>query len=108
MGSQKVDMKPSYLNLCDEVVSVLKNNLHAKAILLYGSYAQNLQDEHSDYDLLILLKEIPFPSDRKNAYEKIPHAKVIEIAPRAVQTSNGWDNSWSPINDKLLLQGKRM
>ena len=92
----------------DKVISVLADNLRVQAILLYGSYAQNLQDEHSDYDLLVLLKEIPPPSDRKSAYEKIPHAKVIEIAPSAVREKNGWDNSWSPVNDEFLVQGKRV
>lgn len=92
----------------DAVISVLINNLHVQAILLYGSYAQNLQDKYSDFDLLVLLKEIPLPADRKSAYEKIPYAKVIDIAPRVVQENNGWDNSWSPINDKLQVQGKRV
>lgn len=92
----------------DEVVSVLKKNLHAEAVLLYGSYAQNMQDEHSDYDFLVLLKEISPPAVRKCAYEKIPHAKVVEIAPKAVKEGNGWDNSWSPINDKLVVNGKKV
>jgi predicted nucleotidyltransferase len=94
--------------IIDEMVAVLTNNLKAQAVLLYGSYAQNLQDEHSDFDLLILLKEIPLPSERKGSYEKIPHVKIVEIAPKAVCESNGWDNSWSPINDKLLVHGKRV
>jgi predicted nucleotidyltransferase len=94
--------------IIDEMVAVLTNDLKAQAALLYGSYAQNLQDEHSDFDLLILLKEIPLPSERKGSYEKIPHIKIVKIAPKAVCESNGWDNSWSPINDKLLVHGKRM
>lgn len=94
--------------MIDEVVSILAKNLEAKAILLYGSYAQNLQDEHSDFDLLVLLKDTPPPAERKGIYEKIPHAKIVEIAPRAVGKNNGWDNSWSPINDKLLVQSKRV
>lgn len=94
--------------IIDEVVSVLSNNLNIQAILLYGSYAQNLQDEHSDFDLLVLAKAIPLPAERNGLYEKIPHAKIAEIAPRAVSNNNGWDNSWSPVNDKLLIQGKRV
>ena len=92
--------------IIEEIVSILASRLNAHAILLYGSYAQNLQDEYSDFDLLVLAKEIPFPSDRKSAYKKIPHAKIIGIAPEAVRENNGWDNSWSPINDKLLVQDK--
>lgn len=94
--------------IIDEMVAVLTNDLKAQAVLLYGSYAQNLQDEHSDFDLLILMKKIPLPVERKESYEKIPHVKIVEIAPKAVCESNGLDNSWSPINDKLLVQGKRI
>ena len=94
--------------IIDEVVSVLANSLNMQAILLYGSYAQNLQDEHSDFDLLVLMKEIPTPAHREDVYEKIPHAKIVEIASRATRENNGWDNSWSPINDKLLVQSKRV
>ncbi len=94
--------------IIDEVVSILASRLNAQAILLYGSYAQNLQDQHSDFDLLVLLKEIPLPVDRQGAYEKIPHAKIIEIAPRAIRGKNGWDNSWSPVNDKLMVRDKRV
>ncbi len=84
------------------------DNMKAQAILLYGSYAQNAQDEHSDFDLLVLLKEIPIPTYRQEVYEKIPKAKIIEIAPKSIQKDKGWDNSWSPINDKLLVQDKRV
>lgn len=94
--------------IIDEVVTVLVNSLNVQAILLYGSYAQNLQDEYSDFDLLVLLKEIPIPAHREDVYEKIPHAKIIETAPKATRENNGWDNSWSPINDKLLVQSKRV
>ena len=45
--------------IIDQVVPILAKDLDAKAILLYGSYAQNMQDEKSDFDLLVLLKTIP-------------------------------------------------
>ena len=82
--------------IIDQVVPILAKDLDAKAILLYGSYAQNMQDEKSDFDLLVLLKTIPLLDTRRDAYEKIPHVKIVEIAPAALQQSNGWDNSWSP------------
>lgn len=101
-------MKSSYLNLCiDQAIPILEKDLDAKAILLYGSYAQNMQDEKSDFDLLVLLKAIPLPDTRRATYEKILHTKIVEIAPAILQRNNGWDNSWSPCNDKLLIHGKK-
>ena len=94
--------------IIDHIIPILAKDLDAKAILLYGSYAQNMQDEKSDFDLLVLLKAIPLPDTRQDTYEKIPHTKIVEIAPAALQRSNGWDNSWSPINDKLLIHGKKV
>lgn len=94
--------------MIDEVTTALVDNLKVQSILLYGSYAQNLSDEHSDFDLLVLQEEISPPADRKCAYHKIPHAKVIKLAPRALRESNGWDHSWSPINDQLLVEDKKI
>lgn len=94
--------------IIDHIIPILATDLDAKAILLYGSYAQNMQDEKSDFDLLVLLKAIPLPDTRRAIYEKIPHTKIVEIALATLQRSNGWDNSWSPINDKLLIHGKKV
>ncbi len=94
--------------IIDQAITVLAQDLDLKAILLYGSYAQNMQDEKSDFDLLVILKTIPLPNARQNTYKKIPHAKIVEIAPSTLQLCNGWDNSWSPINDKLLIHSKKV
>ncbi len=94
--------------IIDHIIPILSKDLEAKAILLYGSYAQNMQDEKSDFDLLVILKTIPLPDFRREIYEKIPHTKIVEISPATIQRSNGWDNSWSPSNDKLLIHGKKV
>lgn len=90
----------------DLVVSILVQELNPEAIVLYGSYASNLQDEKSDVDLLAFFKEVPSPPIRRAVYEKIPNAKILEVAATAHTLNNGWDNSWSPINDKLVINGK--
>lgn len=94
--------------ILDPAIPILAQDLDAQVIVLYGSYAQNQQDEKSDLDLLVLLKKMPSSSIRRKAYEKIPHAKILEIATRPLQQNNGWDNSWSPINDKLLIHNKKI
>jgi hypothetical protein len=94
--------------MINEIAAILAKSLNAQTVLLYGSYAQNLQDAESDYDLLILTEKISSPVKRKDAYKQIPHAEIIEIAPQAARQKHGWDNSWSPINDALFVQNKRV
>ncbi len=94
--------------ITDLIVPILAQNLDPQTIILYGSYAQNLQDEKSDFDLLALFKKIPSPNIRKNAYEKIPDVEILDIASATISLNNGWDNSWSPVNDKLLIHGKKV
>lgn len=98
----------TWVYLISELVRVSVQNLDLQALVLYGSYAQNLQDENSDFDLLAFFEKVPDPSFRRDFYEKIPHVQILEIASIGLQVNNGWDNSWSPINDKLLIQGKKV
>jgi len=79
--------------ITDSIVNIIAQNLDPQAIVLYGSDAQNLQDEKSDVDLLVLCKKIPVANIRRGVYEKIHHVKILEIAPTELQLNNGWDNS---------------
>lgn len=99
---------PKTQMIIDQAIPILVHNLKTQSILLYGSYAHNLQDEHSDFDLLILAKTIPTPAARKKAYDKIPNSKILEIDPKRSSKKNGWDNSWTPVNDKLLIGDQRV
>lgn len=89
--------------IINDVIPVLAQNLKPQSILLYGSYALNLQDEHSDFDLLIIGKKLPSSTRRQKIYKNISNAQLIEIDQQVSRQKNGWDNSWSPVNDKLQI-----
>src|SRR3990167_3110501 len=81
----------------------LTNHLSIQGIVCYGSYALALNDEKSDIDLLILMKEeIPNQQIRRQCYQQFPALTVISYAEETMNAGN-WDNSWSPVNDKLIL-----
>jgi len=99
-----MDLKTSI----DSVISILSKQLSLQGVLLYGSQAQNLQDNFSDIDLLVLVKRVPSPNTRQSAYEKIPHSEAFEIDRQSLKRKTGWDKSWSPTNDRLLVNGSQI
>lgn len=83
-------------------INHLVKEFDVQSILCYGSYAQMLQDERSDIDLLILLKSsILSPQARKKCYDKFSNVHITTLDENL---SNRWDVSWTPINDRLMLQ----
>lgn len=94
--------------ILEHAIPILAKDLKAQSILLYGSYAQNCRDQYSDLDLLVLVKKIPTPASRQRAYNKILDSQILEIDLKHEQIKNGWDNSWSPTNDKLLISNHRV
>jgi predicted nucleotidyltransferase len=94
--------------IVDQAIPILGHNLKAESILLYGSYALNMHDEQSDFDLLVIEKKVSSADKRKRIYDSIPQAQILEVAQQRSQQNNGWDNSWSPINDKLLINNRKV
>lgn len=83
-----------------EITPLLVRELDAQSILCYGSYAQSMQDEKSDIDLLVLVGAIPSREMREGMYRKIPNVQIEALDKKTV---GEWDNSWSPVNDRLLV-----
>lgn len=86
-----------------EIVTQVCASLDPRSILALGSYAQKLQDEKSDIDLLILTKAIPSQEERKKCYSKIPSVKILGLDNESFQNIGEWDISWTPVNDKLQI-----
>lgn len=82
-----------------KIVKLLVQELDPQSILCYGSYAQGMHDEKSDRDLLILMEAIPSRKVREGVYRKI----AVQIEGMDKKTVGEWDNSWSPVNDRLRV-----
>lgn len=85
------------------IANQLLADFQLKSLLLYGSYAQQTQDDKSDIDLLAIVEgAIPSTELRKRSYQRVPHLKIVKLDFTADHATD-WDNSWSPINDRLKL-----
>jgi hypothetical protein len=88
----------------NEITNPLIRAFEVQSILCYGSFAQMLQDEKSDIDLLVLTQEnIPTVDLRKSAYSNIPGTKILALDNEAKKDGGEWDISWAPINDKIQV-----
>ncbi|NOX62540.1 MAG: nucleotidyltransferase domain-containing protein [Chloroflexi bacterium] len=50
-----------------EIVNRLVRGLHPERVYLFGSRARGEEDEHSDYDLLVVVPESDLPRHRREA-----------------------------------------
>jgi hypothetical protein len=84
----------------NEFVKHLAKEITIQGILCYGSYAQMLQDNKSDIDLLVLVNDvIPQDNLRKITYSKFPDTKIVSLG----KNMGDWDVSWTPVNDCLMI-----
>lgn len=83
-------------------IQYLVSAFEIESILCYGSYAQMLQDNKSDIDLLVIVKHtIPAKFDRQAVYKQIPNNEIIALE---VDLAGRWDMAWTPVNDRLILE----
>ncbi len=87
-----------------DVAKQIATHLNATSILCYGSYAANMHDNKSDIDLLVIMpSEIPDCHTRQLCYEALDGATILELDK---SNAGGWDNSWSPVNDRLKIENQ--
>lgn len=86
------------------LIDALVQELNIMAVLCYGSYAEGVQDEKSDIDLLIICHEtIPSPELRNKLYKE-NHCENISLH----KSFENWETSWTPINDEFEFKGKKI
>ncbi|KTD37475.1 hypothetical protein Lnau_0665 [Legionella nautarum] len=84
----------------NEFVTHLAKEITPQGVLCYGSYAQMLQDNKSDIDLLVLVNNvIPQDNLREITYSKFPDTKIVSLG----KNMGDWDVSWTPVNDCLMI-----
>lgn len=88
----------------NEFVNFISKEFEVESILCYGSYAQKFNDEKSDIDLLVLLKNnFPDYLIRQACYSKYPNIKILSLDE---DFANRWDVSWTPVNDRLVVENQ--
>ncbi len=92
-------------NILSEYKAVLqKENFPVKSLILYGSYAQGLQNVDSDIDVCVISEKF---SKDKDFYESFLWKKVIEIDPRIepVGYSPESFNQNDPLASEIIKHG---
>lgn len=84
----------------NKLINHLTKEYNIQSILCYGSSAVSMNDAKSDIDLLVLVNgTVSNNETRKLIYEKFTNLKIISIS----KENSDWDQSWSPINDRLMM-----
>ncbi|MBS0656401.1 MAG: nucleotidyltransferase domain-containing protein [Verrucomicrobia bacterium] len=86
------------------IAEQIASSLHATSIVCYGSWADKTADDKSDIDLLVVMaSEVPDCHMRRLCYEALERVTVLELDK---SNTGGWDNSWSPVNDKIQIKNQ--
>lgn len=97
-GSMYVSMRDKNLNnILNEVINDVKNlyKEKLKAIVLYGSYSRNQQDDESDIDILVL---VDVDESELKYYDKMLNSIISDIGYRHKKVVSLIDLSYKKFN----------
>lgn len=97
-GSMYVSMRDKNLNnILNEVINDVKNlyKEKLKAIVLYGSYSRNQQDDESDIDILVL---VDVDEPELKYYDKMLNSIISDIGYRHKKVVSLIDLSYEKFN----------
>lgn len=87
----------------NKFVQHLVREVKPQSIICYGSYAQMLNDDKSDIDLLVLVNNvIPKKHLRGKSYRAISDIKILSLE----KNMDNWNPSWTPVNDCLMVENQ--
>jgi len=98
VGSMYVSMRDKNLNnILNEVINDVKNlyKEKLKAIVLYGSYSRNQQDDESDIDILVL---VDVDEPELKYYDKMLNSIISDIGYRHKKVVSLIDLSYEKFN----------
>lgn len=91
--------------MANQIVAAFK----PERIILFGSYARGTADEHSDVDLLVLLKEAPPPGRRGAPIRRMLARDFhfpIDVVVRTVQGFAAWQNVPGSLAREVSREGR--
>ena len=98
VGSMYVSMRDKNLNnILNEVINDVKNlyKEKLKAIVLYGSYSRNQQDDESDIDILVL---VDVDEPELKYYDKMLNSIISDIGYRHKKVVSVIDLNYEKFN----------
>lgn len=86
----------------------IAETFHPEIIILFGSYARGDANEHSDVDLLVVLKECP-PRGQRSAPMRLMLAKEfhepVDIVVRSASTFDAWRDVFHSVSGQAAREG---
>ena len=94
------------LNIARQYAAIVKTNFDCKAIFLFGSYAKGTNNEESDIDIAVILKEFNNPLDVQLDLMRLRRKIDSRIEPHPFREKD-FDLS-NPVANEILRHGKRI
>lgn len=98
--------KKDVLNIAREFASVIKKNYDCKQVFLFGSYAKGTNQEESDIDIAVILREFENPMDIQLELMRLRRKIDSRIEPHPFREKDF--NMTNPVANEILKYGQRI
>ena len=98
--------KKDVLNIVRQFASVIMTNYDCKQIFLFGSYAKGTNQEESDIDIAVILKEFENPIDIQLELMRLRRKIDSRIEPHPFREKDF--NRTNPVVNEILKHGQRI
>jgi len=94
------------LNIARQYASVVKTTYDCKQVFLFGSYVKGTNQEESDIDIAVILKEFENPMDIQLDLMRLRRKIDSRIEPHPFREKDF--NLSNPVAHEILQHGKRI
>jgi predicted nucleotidyltransferase len=98
--------KKDALNIARQYASLIKTNYDCKQIFLFGSYVKGTQNDESDIDIAVILKEFENPIDTQLELMRLRRKIDSRIEPHPFREKDF--NMTNPVAHEILKHGQRI
>ena len=98
--------KKDALNIARQYASLIKTNYDCKQIFLFGSYVKGTQNDESDIDIAVVLKEFENPIDTQLELMRLRRKIDSRIEPHLFREKDF--NMTNPVAHEILKYGQKI
>ncbi len=98
--------KKDAMKIARKFASVVRKNYDCKQVILFGSYAKGTNQEESDIDIAVVLREFENPIDMQLQLMRLRRKIDSRIEPHPFREKDF--NASNPVAHEILKHGKRI
>ena len=98
--------KKDVLKIARKFASVIMKNYDCKQVFLFGSYAKGTNQEESDIDIAVILREFKNPIDIQLELMRLRRNIDSRIEPHPFREKDF--NMTNPVADEIMKYGQRI